>query len=231
MVFRAWKSIGREIRRKCRGTCVSGGALSLGMAWRRDEQSPLSWALLVCPCCSWACSSPVAVLSSLLCLVPASLWSLWPPWFTALLGSLNVSGSWQATDLTWGWVITCLLSHAQEVGHKKAPDINFPLHRGGIAKWWVGLCPHLSLFSFLLLFLSCSILPPLLLIAVFFTPFPLSPPSFTSLPPLCRSLLLLSPPLALFCLIFSVCFLPISKLSWFFLAVHSSLVSIPVIAS
>lgn len=173
MVFRAQKSIGREIRRRCRGTCISGGVLSLGMAWRRDEQSPLSWALLICPCCSWARSSPVVILpllSSLLCLVPASL-DLFGPLDLQLSWALWMClGSWQATDLTWGWVITCLLSHAQEVGHKKAPDINFPLHRGGIAKWWVGLCPHLSLFLppplFIFLYSSnttahCSLLHPL----------------------------------------------------------------------
>lgn len=72
-------------------------------------------------------------------------------------------------------------------------------------------------FPFLLLFLSFSFFLTLLLIALFFTPFPLSPPSFISLLPLCTTLLLLSPPLALFCLVFSMCFFPISKLLCFFL--------------
>lgn len=137
----------------------------------------LSWALLDSSCHSWSRSCPVIMLhlpsSLLLCARSQPLCDLFGPLDLRLLWALWMClSSWQATDLTWAWVITCLLSHAQEVGYKKNLQTSIFLSTGVELRNDELVFALIYLFFPLpLLFLSFSFLLTLLFLALFFTPF------------------------------------------------------------
>lgn len=181
------------------------------MAWRSDEQSPfglgtpfqpvlLPGSLLSCDYVAFA------ELAAAPCLVLGSLWSLWPLWFMALMGSLIVSKQLAGYRPDPGLgnnlsFVPCPEGWSYKKNKKTLQTSIFLSTRMELQNDEMVFALIYLLFPFLFLFSSfffflpyshCFLLHPLLL----------SVPSFINLPSLCTSLLLLSPLLALFCLIF-----------------------------